>query len=153
MSKKTTKKLPQKRSPLMTAFKVITLLLSLWFSGAMTALSGAGLIYNGNSYGAELRNTGIFLIVSAVMMVTGACLCLFRKKLPDIMAILLALGGLVLCLVMLKRLTDHADFSGWTDKYTLLPISDMYMRRILPSIAPCALTVIIAAAQLKRCKN
>ncbi|MBP5578813.1 MAG: hypothetical protein J6X56_04940 [Ruminococcus sp.] len=153
MSKKITKKLPQKRSPLMTAFKVITLLLSLWFSGAMTALSGAGLIYNSNSYGAELRNTGIFLIVSAVMMVSGACLCLFRKKLPDIMAILLALGGLVLCLVMLKRLTDHADFSGWTDKYTLLPISDMYMRRILPSIAPCALTAIIAAVQLKRCKN
>ena len=153
MSKKTTKKLPQKRSPLMTAFKVITLLLSLWFSGAMTALSGAGLIYNGNSYGAELRNTGVFLIVSAVMMVSGACLCFFRKKLPDVMAILLALGGLVLCLVMLKRLTDHADFSGWTDKYTLLPISDMYMRRILPSIAPCALTVIIAAVQLKRCKH
>lgn len=153
MSKKTTKKLPQKRSPLMTAFKVITLLLSLWFSGAMTALSGAGLIYNGGSYGAELRITGVFLIVSAVMMVSGACLCLFSKKLPDVMAVLLALGGLVLCLVMLKRLTDHADLSGWTDKYTLLPISDMYMRRILPSIVPCVLTAAIAAAQLKRCKN
>ncbi|WP_028514171.1 hypothetical protein [Ruminococcus flavefaciens] len=149
MSKKNTKKLPERRSPLMTVCKVITLLLSLWFSGAMTALSGAGLIYNGESYGAELKNTGVFLIISAVLMVSGAFLCLFRKKTPNILAIILALGGLVLCLVMLKQLTDHADSSGWTDKYTLLPVSDMYMRRILPSIAPCVLTAAIAAVQLK----
>ncbi|MCR4640333.1 hypothetical protein [Ruminococcus sp.] len=153
MSKKTTKNLAERRSPLMTACKSIALLLSLWFSGAMTALSGAGLIYNGESYGAELKNTGIFLIISSVLMVSGAFLCLFRKKLPNILSILLAVSGLVLCLVMLSRLTDHADLSGWTDKYTLLPVSDMYMRRILPSIAPCVLTAAIAAVQLKRCKK
>ena len=139
MSKKNTKKLPERRSPLMTVCKTVTLLLSLWFSGAMTALSGAGLIYNGESYGAELKNTGVFLIISAALMIFGAFL-----------AIILALGGLVLCLVMLKQLTDHADSSGWTDKYTMLPVSDMYMRRILPSIAPCVLTAAIAAVQLKR---
>ena len=116
----------------------------------MTALSGAGLIYNGESYGAELKNTGVFLIISAALMIFGAFLCLFRKKTPNILAIILALGGLVLCLVMLKQLTDHADSSGWTDKYTMLPVSDMYMRRILPSIAPCVLTAAIAAVQLKR---
>lgn len=148
MSKKNTKKLPARRSPLMTACKVITLMLSLWFSGAMTVLSGAGLIYNSDSYGAELKNTGIFLIISAVLMLSGAVLCLFRKKLPNILAILFTAGGLVLCLVMLHKLTDHADMSGWTDKYTMLPVSDMYTRRILPSIVPAALTAIIAAIQL-----
>lgn len=132
----------------MAICKAVTLLLSLWFSGAMTALSGAGLIYNSGSYGAELKNTGIFLIISSVLMISGAFLCLFRRKLPNIMAILFAIVGLVLCLVMLKKLTDHANMSGWTDKYTLLPVSDMYMRRILPSIVPAALTAIIAAVQL-----
>jgi FtsH-binding integral membrane protein len=148
MSKKNSNMLPAKRSPLLTVCKVITLLLSLWFSGAMTALSGAGLIYNSESYGAELTNTGVFLIISTVLMVSGAVLCLFRKKLPNILAILFATGGLAICLVMLHKLTDHADTSGWTDKYTMLPISDMYTRRILPGIVPCALTAIIAAIQL-----
>lgn len=148
MSKKNTKKLPAKSSPVMAICKVITLLLSLWFSGAMTALSGAGLIYNSDSYGAELKNTGIFLIISSVLMISGAFLCLFRKKLPNITAIFFAIIGLALCLVMLKKLTDHADMSGWTDKYTMLPISDMYTRRILPSIVPAALTAIIAVIQL-----
>ena len=81
MSKKNTKKLPAKRSPLMTVCKAATLLLSLWFSGAMTALSGAGLIYNSASYGEELKNTGVFLIISSVLMLSGAVVCLFRKKL------------------------------------------------------------------------
>ena len=148
MSKKNTKKLPAKRSPLMTVCKAATLLLSLWFSGAMTALSGAGLIYNSASYGEELKNTGVFLIISSVLMLSGAVFCLFRKKLPNILTLPLAAGGLVLCLVMLHKLTGHADISGWTDKYTMLPVSDMYMRRILPSIAPAALTVIIAIVQL-----
>ena len=143
----------KRKNPLIIAAKAVMLVLTAVYPLFMVCMSGAGLIYNGESYGAELKNTGVFLIISAVLMVFGAFLCLFRKKTPNILAIILALGGLVLCLVMLKQLTDHADSSGWTDKYTMLPVSDMYMRRILPSIAPCVLTAAIAAVQLKRFKK
>ena len=149
MSKKNSKMLPEKRSKLILAAKIMAILLSLYFSGAMTALSGAGLIYNRESYGTELRNIGIFLLISAALMVSGAFLCLLRKKIANILSAVFSSAGLVLCLVMLKQLTDHADLRGWTDKYTMLPVSDMYMRRIMPCIIPAALTVIIAAVQLR----
>ena len=38
-----------------------------------------------------------------------------------------------------------ADSFGWTDKYTLHPISSLYTGRILPCALPAVLTVIIAA--------
>ncbi len=78
-------------------------------------------------------------------------MCLFRKKLADILSLIFSLSGLVLCMAMLKKLTAHADMSGWTDKYTLLPVSDMYSRRILPCIIPVVFSVIIAAVQLRNC--
>lgn len=124
------------------------LALSLYYSLAMTALSGAGLILNRSSYGAELEKTGFFLIASAFLMTAGAILCLFRKNLPDIASIALSLCGFALCMVMLHRLVSHADRSGWTDKYTLQPVSDMYRARIMPCIIPVALSVIIATVQL-----
>lgn len=148
MSKKSIHRLPERKSPAMIVLKVIMLAMSLYYSLAMTALSGAGLIRNRVSYGAELEKTGIFLIISAILMTAGAILCLFRKDLPDIASIALSLCGFALCMIMLKRLTAHADSSGWTDKYTLQPISDMYRARIMPCIIPAALSVIIAAAQL-----
>ncbi|MBR5681992.1 MAG: hypothetical protein IKW96_01750 [Ruminococcus sp.] len=148
MSQKKKKYLQKKSSKLMTAAKICTLLLSAFFSGAMTALSGAGLVYNRGSYGESLADTGFFLIISAALMVSGAVLCLFRKNLPDILSIILSFAGLVLCMVMLKKLTGHADASGWTDKYTLEPVSGMYIRRILPCIVPVLMSGAIAAVQL-----
>lgn len=132
----------------MVILKVIMLALSLYYSLAMTALSGAGLIHNRASYGSDMEKAGIFLIVSAVLMTGGAILCLFRKNLPDIASIALSICGLVLCMVMLGRLVSHADTAGWTDKYTLAPVSDMYRARIIPCIIPAALSVIISAVQL-----
>ena len=82
------------------------------------------------------------------MMTSGAFLCLFRKKTADILSIILSASGLVLCLTMLHRLAAHADSAGWTDKYTLSPVSDMYIRRILPCIVPVVMAVVIAAVQL-----
>ena len=51
-------------------------------------------------------------------------------------------------MAMLKRLTGHADASGWTDKYTLAPVSGMYVRRILPCVIPVLMSGVIAALQL-----
>ena len=148
MNQKNMKKMPVKRSPLMTAAKAVMLLLSLWFSCAMPLLSGAGLLYNRSSYGEGLARTGSFLIISAILMTAGAVSCLSRRMAADILSIVLSAAGLALCMVMLKRLTDHADASGWADKYTMLPISDMYSRRILPCIIPVTMAVTISAVQL-----
>lgn len=148
MDRKKKKYLPAKRSRIMTAAKATMLALSLWFSCAMTALSGAGLVYNRGSYGESLSKTGVFLVISAVLMTSGAFLCLFRKKKVNILSIILSASGLVLCLTMLHRLAAHADSAGWTDKYTLSPVSDMYIRRILPCIVSVTMAVVIAAVQL-----
>lgn len=133
---------------IMKAAKVIMLLLSLYYSCAMPILTGAGLISNRVSYGSRLAETGAFFIFAAVLMSLGAVLCLFRKKLANIISAFLSVGGLVLCMIMLKRLTDHADASGWTDKFTLEPISAMYESRLLPCIAPVVIAVVIAAARI-----
>lgn len=132
----------------MTGAKVIMLALSAVFSLCMPALSGAGLIYNKASYGAELERVGIFLIAAAVMMTAGAVLCLIRKNLTNIISIILTSGGFALCMTMLHKLTEHADKSGWSDKYTMTPISDMYRSRVMPCIAPAALALVIAVVQL-----
>ena len=153
MDRKNMKNSPTQRSHLITALKVVMLALSLWFSCAMTALSGAGLIYNRSNYGEGLAKTGIFLVISAIMMTAGAFLCLFRKKMTDILSIILSVPGLVLCLTMLYHLATHADKAGWTDKYSLLPVSDMYIRRILPCIAPVVMATTIAAVQLYSYKH
>ena len=148
MSRKKMKYLQKKSSKPMAAAQAAMLLLSIVFSGAMTALSGAGLIYNRASYGKSLADTGLFLIISAALMVLGAVLCLFRKNLPNILSLFLSFAGFFLCMAMLKRLTGHADASGWTDKYTLAPVSGMYVRRILPCIIPVLMSGAIAALQL-----
>ncbi|WP_173385476.1 hypothetical protein [Ruminococcus flavefaciens] len=148
MNAKNMKKMPRKRSPLMTAAKAVMLVLSLVFSCAMPVLAGSGLLYNRESYGDDMAKTGIFMIISAILMTVGAVLCLFRKNLPNILSAVLSVGGLILCLAMLKILTDHADASGWTDKYTLSPVSGMYTARILPCIIPAVMAAVIAAVQL-----
>ncbi|MBR6968261.1 MAG: hypothetical protein IKH78_06965 [Ruminococcus sp.] len=148
MSKKNRKDLPQHPSRTMRAAKAAMLLLSLYFSCAMTVLSGAGLIHNRESYGSALARTGLFMIIAAALMTTGAVLCLFRRDLTGILSIAASVSGLVLCMAMLKKLTGHADAKGWTDKYTLQPVSDMYRSRVLPCIIPVIMAVAIAAIQL-----
>ena len=106
--KKNGKKNSQKH-PLLTAAKVVTIVLAAWFSCAMPVLSGAGLIYNRGSYGAELTRVGVFLIAAGVVMSLGAVLCLFRKNLANVAAVILSCGGFALCMTMLHKLALHAD--------------------------------------------
>lgn len=137
-----------KQHPIMTVFKVITLFLTLVLSCMMPVLSGAGLIYNRESYGGELVRVGVLLIISGAVMTVGAVLCLFRKNIPNVIAIILSAGGFALCMTMLHKLADHADKSGWSDKYTMAPISDMYRSRLMPGIIPAVMIIIIAVVQL-----
>ena len=128
--------------------KIIMLVLTVVYSCTMTILSGAGLYYNRESYGEKLENIGILMIVSGILMTVGAVLCLFRKNILNIISLVFSCSGFALCMTMLYKLCDHADRAGWSDKYNMSPISDMYKSRIMPCIAPFVIAVAVAVLQL-----
>ena len=134
--------------PFITLLKTIAVILTAIHPMFMVILSGAGIIYNRESYGSELSAVGTMLIVSGVLMCAGTVLCLPRKNAANILSVLFSCAGLAICLVMLHKLTDHADRAGWSNALTMTPISDMYTSRILPSIAPSAVSVVICVIQL-----
>ena len=138
----------KRKKPLITAAKAIMLVLTAVYPLFMVELSGAGLIYNKDSYGGELAAVGVFLILSGIIMALGAGLALPRRNLPNIAAVICSAGGLTLCLAMMYRLCTHADAAGWVDNRAMTPVSDMYRARILPSIAPAAIAAAVAAVQL-----
>ncbi|MBQ8297158.1 MAG: hypothetical protein IJX77_05185 [Ruminococcus sp.] len=142
--KKSAQTLTKKKSPLMTAAKAVLIILTVIFSAAMVILSGSGLIYNADSYGRELVRVGYMLILSGVLLTLGAALVCFGK---NIAALICSVPGFALCMFMLRKLTGHADNAGWTDNFSMEPISSMYLTRILPVIAPFVLTVVIALVQ------
>lgn len=127
----------------------IMLAFTLIYSVFMVNLSGAGLIYNKSGYGAEIAAVGVFLIISGILMTSGAFLSLSGKKFLNIISVVSSISGLVLCLVMLYILCSHADKSGWRDNYTLAPVSGMYRERILPVIIPACMSLIRAILNIK----
>ena len=138
----------KRKNPLIIAAKAVMLVLTAVYPLFMVCMSGAGLIYNKDSYGGKLAAVGALLIASGFVMALGAVLALPRRNLPNIAAVVCSGVGLALCLVMMYRLCSHADAAGWTDKFALTPISDMYRARILPCIAPAAIAAAVAAVQL-----
>lgn len=134
----------RKKHGIMIVAKALMVILTAVYPLFMVVLSGAGLIYNRESYGSTLTIVGGALIASGVIMSAGAILCLFGK---NITSALCSGGGLALCMAMLHKLCEHADRAGWSDKFTMAPISDMYKARILPCIVPVALAAVIATVQ------
>ena len=134
--------------PLFTVLKVIMLILTAVYPLMMVCLSGAGLVYNGASYGGGMETVGMLLITSGIIMTSGAILSLFRRNILSVISMICSGSGLVLCLAMLYKVVTHADAAGWSDNYTMAPVSDMYQVRILPVIIPAVLAVIIAAVHL-----
>ncbi|MCM1132976.1 MAG: hypothetical protein NC340_05855 [Ruminococcus flavefaciens] len=130
--------------------KIIMMILTLIYPVFMTCLAGAGLIYNKSGYGAEIALIGIFLIISGILMTVGAVLCLSGKKLLNIISLACSVLGLALCLAMLYLLCTHADNAGWSDNYTMNPVSAMYRARILPVIFPSAISAGIAITHIKQ---
>lgn len=136
------------RNPLITAAKAIMICLTAVYPLFMVGLSGAGLVYNRSSYGSELAAVGVFLIASGLVIALGAALCLPRRNTANIVSLVCSVGGAALCLAMMYKLCSHADFAGWTDKYAMTPISDMYKARIFPAAVPAAIAAVIALIQL-----
>lgn len=137
-----------KKNPLLIAAEIIMVILTVVYSAAMVCLAGAGLIYNGESYGGKLVATGIFFIISGILLTLGAVFCLLKKRVFHVLSVILTVIGLILCLSMLYILCSHADSAGWTDVHTMTSVSHMYKSRILPVIAPVLLALGIAAVKL-----
>lgn len=130
--------------------RIIMIILTLVYPLFMVCMTGAGLIYNSSSYGAEITYTGIFLIFSGILMTSGVFLSLSQKKSKNTASVACSLAGLIICLVSLHLLCAHADSAGWCDNYTLLPVSDMYRRRIMPVIVPSAVSTASAFLNIKQ---
>lgn len=124
--------------------KIILVILTLIYPVFMDILSGAGFVYNSDSYGARLTMFGWLMISGGVLMTIGTVLCLLKK---NVISIIFSIAGFVLCMTILYNIIQHADSHGWMDHYNLNPISDMYKVRVLPTIAPFVMTVIISGIQ------
>ncbi|MDE6665218.1 MAG: hypothetical protein K2K14_03390 [Ruminococcus sp.] len=124
--------------------KILMIVFTVVWSFFIVVMTGAGLVYNYQSYGQKIMQTGVFFIISGILMTSGTVLSLFRKKILNLISVILSCTGFILCMIMLYRLVNHADRNGWTDNFTLMPVSDMYRTRIMPVIVPSALSVITA---------
>ena len=56
-------------------------------------------------------------------------------------------AGFAAAMTVLAKMMKYADESGWSDRYTMQPASDIYRNRILPTLIPFIL--LIAAAVLQ----
>lgn len=149
--KKNTAEIKKSKS-LMLVLKAVLIILTIIYPLIMVSLTGAGLIYTGSSYvldreeyGHTLTFIGTLLVASGLAVTLGALLSCIKK---NIAAVILSCSGFALCMVMLYKLVNYANQNGWSDKYTMEPISTMYMARIVPVIAPFILATVIAVIQL-----
>ncbi|MGN0580498.1 MAG: hypothetical protein ACI4JE_06450 [Ruminococcus sp.] len=133
-----------RKKPLMIIMKLILTLLTAVFSMFMVIMTGSGLIYNSESYGPEMRSLGIVFIAAAALMGLGN---LFIWLKMNVFSLISSSTGFIMCMMSLYKLKNHADAAGWSDKYTMEPISSMYVQRIMPVIIPFLLAVIIALMQ------
>ncbi len=140
--KKIAKTSPVKKNLLFYA-KFVMMSLTVIFS-AIVILAGSGLIYNHESYGKKLTAVGVLFIISALAIITGGILACFKKNIASLCC---TVPGIGLCMYMLYLLADHADRHGWSDKYTMEPISSMYISRIVPIAIPAVIIIVIALIQ------
>ncbi len=130
-----------KKKTLYIAYMIIMVILTVIYSLIMVCMAGAGLIYNGDSYGRELVNVGIWLIISGVLMTSGALAAFLKKRIFIVLSAIFSAVGLLICLVMVYILCTHADSAGWADNYTMEPVSRMYRERLLPVIMPVVMVL------------
>ena len=133
-----------RKSVPMTVMRVILAVLTLVYPIFMVILSGAGLVYNSDSYGEDIVRIGAMLIASGIALGIGTLLVMLKQ---NIASLVFEIPGFALCMVMLDKLVTHADSAGWSNAHTMEPISSIYITRIIPVIAPFILAVTIALIQ------
>lgn len=128
--------------------EIILAVFTLIYPFFMVMLSGAGLIFNGNSYGIKLMICGILWIISGLLMTSGSILCIFGKNIP---AVILSSLGFVICMVILFIVTAHAEKYAWSmPYYNKFSVADIYRERIVPVFIPFMLANIISGLRLCR---
>ncbi|MDE7363272.1 MAG: hypothetical protein K2N27_00065 [Ruminococcus sp.] len=130
--------------------KFIMLIFTAFYPFFMNFFAGAGLIYNKSSYGEDIALIGFFIIFSGLLICSGVIMCLFRKKILNIISLVCTFSGFLICLIMIYLICSHADNAGWSDNYTMNPVSDMYKSRLLPVIFPTILSQITAVVNIKK---
>lgn len=118
-------------------------LLTVIYSLIMVCMAGAGLIYNGESYGRELENAGIWLIISGILMTAGTFTAFLKKPIFRVISAILTAVGLTVCIAMVYIVCTHADNAGWADNHTMEPVSRMYKERLLPVIVPAVMNLAV----------
>lgn len=112
----------------------------------MVIMTGSGLVCNYESYGEKIMYIGIFLIISGILMTAGTVCCMFRKKIFNIVSLILWFSGITVCMTMLYRLCIHADYNGWCRN--LSPVSSMYKIRIFPVTVPFVVSLAVSAVNI-----
>lgn len=140
----------KKKKTLYNIYMVIMTLLTVIYSLIMVCMAGAGLIYNGESYGKELENAGIWLIISGLLMTSGTVTAFSKKRILWIISAIITAVGLAVCLAMIYIVCTHADSAGWADNYTSEPVSRMYRERLLPVIVPAVMNLAINIFRAKK---
>lgn len=133
-----------RKSVPMTVMRAILVLLTLVYPLFMVILSGAGLVYNSDSYGEDIVRIGALLIASGVAMGIGTLLVMLKQ---NIASVIVEIPAFALCMTMLNKLVTHADSAGWSNAHTMEPISSMYITRIIPVVMPFVLAITIALIQ------
>jgi len=130
--------------------KAAILLLSAVYCLFMPVMTGLGLLYNHASYGKFLTLTGVYFIVSALLMTAGTVMCGSRKKAKNVLSVILLALGFIICMVMLNNLCHYADIRGWSSKFEIERISSMYKRRLIPCVIPVTAAVVLSVLGMRR---
>lgn len=153
MNKKTDLKSHKKDGITLKILKILLAVLTIIYPLTMNILSGLGMFirYNGSDfavnwekYSSQLSFWGLAMVFGGLFMTVGTILCITRK---NILSVIFSAAGFTLSGAGLLKIASHADFAGWSDKYSLAPISDMYLSRNLPIIAPFILCTAISLFQ------
>ena len=143
------KKIHKKQNIIMTAAKLLLIVLTAVYPLFMTMMTGIGILSKSGSYGSKITFCSAALVISGASLTAAAILCLFRKSLPNLLSMCISLPSFAVCMTALGKLVSHAESAGWMGRgmYSAVPVADMYKQRIFPVILPFLLTLIIAAVQ------
>lgn len=110
----------------------------------MDLLSGIGWIFTYGTYGSEFTVMGTVMVISSGLMTVAVVLCMIKR---NISAVVTETIGFAAAMTVMVKMMNIADERGWSDMFTMQPVSDMYRNRILPTVIPFVL--LIAAAVLQ----
>ena len=124
--------------------KIFLIATTAIFPMFMNLMSGIGWISTYGGYGSKFIVSGVVMIISSVLMTASVVLCMMKFNLAAVIA---NTAGFAAAMTVLAKMMKYADESGWSDRYTMQPASDIYRNRILPTLIPFIL--LIAAAVLQ----